>query len=52
MDRYFASELYGDLAQARARIRAYANDKYSWATVARVTVAVYQDIVSSPARRA
>jgi D-inositol-3-phosphate glycosyltransferase len=44
--RYFASELYRDLAKRRAAIKAYANERYSWAEVAAITTGVYSKLLS------
>lgn len=44
ISRYFASELYRDLAERRAQIKEYANDRYSWNKVAAVTTDVYSRV--------
>jgi glycosyltransferase involved in cell wall biosynthesis len=44
LDRYFAGPLFADLAQKRSAIRAYAAERYSWATVASISKRVYSQI--------
>jgi glycosyltransferase involved in cell wall biosynthesis len=46
--RYFESDLYRNLAERQAKIRAYANDRYSWNKVAGITTSVYSNLF--PAR--
>jgi glycosyltransferase involved in cell wall biosynthesis len=41
VERYFTSELYAGRNEQRAAIRAYAQERYSWAKVAQMTTAVY-----------
>jgi glycosyltransferase involved in cell wall biosynthesis len=39
--KYFDSELFHNLQSRRAEIKAYANERYSWEKVARITISVY-----------
>ena len=41
MEKFFASELFANLASRRANIREFAFEKYSWSKVARITTEVY-----------
>jgi len=41
---YFASELYGELANRRAAIRDFANDRHSWERVGAITKDVYEQL--------
>jgi glycosyltransferase involved in cell wall biosynthesis len=43
---FFSSELYRRLDARREEIRAFANEKYSWVKVGRITRAVYTDLLS------
>jgi glycosyltransferase involved in cell wall biosynthesis len=45
--RYFESELYRNLAEQRAKIKAYANDRFSWNKIAAVTTKVYSKILAT-----
>ncbi len=45
--RYFASELFHNLETRRAEVKAYANERYSWDTVAKITTGVYLKLLSS-----
>src|SRR5438876_33180 len=47
IDKYFNSELFGNLEIRRKQIRKYANDQYSWDKVAAITMAVYSNLLSS-----
>jgi glycosyltransferase involved in cell wall biosynthesis len=47
IDNYFSSELFSDLKNRRADIKAYANERYSWDKVAAITTTVYSDLLSS-----
>jgi glycosyltransferase involved in cell wall biosynthesis len=47
IEKYFNSELFGDLETRRSQIRKYANERYSWNKVAAITVAVYSNLLSS-----
>src|SRR5207244_9114715 len=47
IDKYFNSELFGNLETRRRQIRKYANERYSWDKVAAITVAVYSNLLSS-----
>jgi glycosyltransferase involved in cell wall biosynthesis len=43
--RYFASKLFGELESRRAKIKQYANERYSWSRVAEITTAVYSKLL-------
>lgn len=43
--RYFASDLYCGLENRRTEIKAYANESHSWSKVARITTAVYLELL-------
>jgi glycosyltransferase involved in cell wall biosynthesis len=45
IDSYFRSELFRNLESRRAEIKEYANERYSWDKVARITTAVYSDLL-------
>ena len=45
--RYFGSDLYRNLAERRGKIRAYANDRYSWNKVAGITTSVYSNLLAA-----
>ena len=45
IERYFASQLSMELEKRRARIRDYANEKYSWSKVATITATVYSTLL-------
>jgi glycosyltransferase involved in cell wall biosynthesis len=47
IDQYFKSELFRNLESRRAQIKEYANERYSWRTVAALTTAVYSDLLIS-----
>ena len=47
IQKYFQSELYQTLAQRRAKIRDYANDRYSWTKVGEITSKVYSNVLSN-----
>ena len=47
IDKYFNSELFGNLETRRRQITNYANERYSWDKVAAITVAVYSNLLSS-----
>jgi D-inositol-3-phosphate glycosyltransferase len=44
IERYFASDLYRDLAYKRDEIRAYALERHSWNLVARMTAKIYASL--------
>ena len=44
IEQYFASDLFAHLAERRQDIRQFARERYSWATVARLTTAVYEQL--------
>jgi glycosyltransferase involved in cell wall biosynthesis len=46
IEKYFSSELFRDLENRRAWIKAYANERYSWTRVAAITARVYGDLAS------
>ena len=45
IERYFQSDLYAELDNRRAEIRADAAKRHSWETVARMTMDVYRDMM-------
>jgi D-inositol-3-phosphate glycosyltransferase len=45
---YFDSELFHDLKNRRAQIKAYANERYSWDKVATITTTVYSRLLLCP----
>jgi glycosyltransferase involved in cell wall biosynthesis len=47
IEEYFKSDLFHNLEARRAEIKEYANEQYSWSTVAALTTAVYSKLVSS-----
>jgi glycosyltransferase involved in cell wall biosynthesis len=47
VDQYFKSELFHNLEARRAQIKKYANEQYSWSTVAAITTNVYSDLLRS-----
>jgi glycosyltransferase involved in cell wall biosynthesis len=47
IEKYFASDLYRNLAIKRQAIRDYANDRHSWAKVAEITRRVYSDLLAA-----
>jgi glycosyltransferase involved in cell wall biosynthesis len=49
IDRYFGSELYRGLESRRPKIQEYANQRYSWDTVARLTSQVYAQLLKPSA---
>jgi glycosyltransferase involved in cell wall biosynthesis len=44
---YFSSELFHNLETRRTRIRAYANERYSWDKVATITTGIYSRLLAS-----
>lgn len=46
VEKYFNSELYGDLENRRTQISKYANERYSWDKVAAITATVYSNLLS------
>jgi D-inositol-3-phosphate glycosyltransferase len=42
---YFGSELFRNLEGQRAKIKEYANERYSWTKVANLTTRVYSDLL-------
>ncbi len=42
--RYFSSDLFRELTRRRAEIRAYANERHSWDTVAELTTNAYSSV--------
>jgi glycosyltransferase involved in cell wall biosynthesis len=46
IEKYFSSDLFRDLENRRARIKAYANERYSWTKVAAITARVYCNLAS------
>jgi glycosyltransferase involved in cell wall biosynthesis len=47
IDKYFKSELFHNLETRRANIKAYANERYSWDKVAKITMGVYSDLLKA-----
>ena len=45
IQNYFAGDLYANLQSRRQTIRAFANERYSWSKVARITTAVYSGLL-------
>ena len=45
IEEFFSSELFRELESRRARIRAYANEQYSWSKVAAITTKVYSNLL-------
>jgi len=48
---YFASDLYKHLDTRRQEIRAFANERHSWDTVAQVTCAAYEQLAGHVRKR-
>jgi glycosyltransferase involved in cell wall biosynthesis len=46
IEKYFSSELFRDLENRRALIKAYANERNSWDKVAAITQGVYCDLAA------
>jgi D-inositol-3-phosphate glycosyltransferase len=44
--RYFRSPLFLELENRRAMIKAFANDRYSWAKVAEIVTGVYSELLA------
>ena len=49
IENYFNSELFHNLEARRGEIQNFANERYSWDKVARVTKVVYSDLLRSTA---
>ncbi len=47
IQEYFRSDIYLQLSQRRQKIRDFANDRYSWSKVARITTACYSKLLDS-----
>ncbi len=45
IERYFTSDLYGDLGTRRPQIREYAEKQHSWDVVGQMTMGVYADLL-------
>jgi glycosyltransferase involved in cell wall biosynthesis len=45
LEQYFASELFRQLESGRSKIKAYANERYSWSKVATITIAIYSALL-------
>jgi glycosyltransferase involved in cell wall biosynthesis len=43
---YFGSDVFRDLESRRAKIKAYANERYSWDKVAAIITAVYANLLA------
>jgi glycosyltransferase involved in cell wall biosynthesis len=50
IEKYFASELFHDLARQRQHIRDYARQRYSWDLVSDVTKQVYMQLLNKQRR--
>jgi len=50
IEKYFASDLFGELKRRRTEIKAYANDRYSWSKVATITTTIYANLLAKPMR--
>ena len=48
LERFFSSDLYRGLDAARADIKQFAADRYSWAKVGTATRRVYEDLGVAP----
>ena len=46
IDSYFKGKLFHNLETRRAQIKKYANERYSWDKVAKITTAVYSDLLA------
>jgi len=51
IDKYFNSELFHDLEAGRGEIQNFANERYSWDKVARITTSVYSNLLPKPTSR-
>jgi len=47
INKYFQSELFLNLETRRSEIKVYANERYSWDKVARLTTSVYSQLLAS-----
>lgn len=47
IEEYFKSELFHNLETRRVKIKAHANERYSWNKVAAITTAVYSTLLKS-----
>ncbi len=47
IEQYFASDLFRQLESKRSKIKAYANDRYSWSKVATITTAIYSALLGN-----
>jgi glycosyltransferase involved in cell wall biosynthesis len=47
IERFFASATYNSLSEQRPAIRTFALERYSWATVGRITEEVYRTLITS-----
>jgi glycosyltransferase involved in cell wall biosynthesis len=48
IENYFAGDLFARLKTGRQSIREFANERYSWSKVARLTMDVYARLMNSP----
>jgi len=48
IERFFASELYANLARKRHEIRAYSTEKHSWDLVSKMTMSLYTSLRLPP----
>ena len=47
IETYFASDLFANLDQKRQEIRNYANERYSWERIGKLTRAVYERVLQN-----
>jgi glycosyltransferase involved in cell wall biosynthesis len=47
IEHYFNSDLFQNLESHRAKIKAYANERYSWSKVAGITTEIYSELLGS-----
>jgi glycosyltransferase involved in cell wall biosynthesis len=47
IDKYFKSDLFRNLETRRAQIKRYANNRYSWDKVAKMTTSVYSCLLTA-----
>ena len=50
IETYFASDLFRNLGSRRREIRDYANERYSWDAVGRITVKAYAELLANSHR--
>lgn len=47
IDKYFKSDLFRNLENRRTEIKEYANERYSWDKVGRITTTVYSNLLKN-----